>query len=270
MLGKLIKNEIKHSAHTMAGIYLSALITMAIMGLAYLVKIPWLSSLSTLALVVIASLSVIITFIGIIVNFHKTLYKEQGYLSFTLPVKNSQILFSKAIVAFFWMIIGYAIAIVLMLCVFFYVNRLIGEDNIALLKSLLSVFSNLPTDAALKQLLVIICVGIFVQLALLISELFFSITFSNTRVMQKTGTIGAILVFFSVFVLSQIGLFLTTNYIPLAVYPTDTGLALAFGKTMSDLGGLAFGISGILFELIACIALFFATGWLMNHKVNIK
>lgn len=270
MLGKLIKNEIKHSAHTMFGIYLSALITIVIMGLAYLADIAWLSSLSTLALVAIAFLSVIITFIGIIVNFNKTLYREQGYLSFTLPVKTSELLASKAIVAFFWMIITYLIAIGLFGCVTFYVNSLIGEDNIALIKSLLHIFASLPAEKALKQLLVVIAVGIFIQLAFLISELFFAITFSNTRVMQKTGTFGAILVFFGVFIVSQIGLFVFTNYIPLALLPTDTGLALVYGKTMAELGGMAFGISGIIFQLLACGGLFWATGYLMEHKVNIK
>ena len=270
MLGKLVKNEIKHSAHTMFGIYLSALITIVVMGLAYLADIPWLSSLSTLALVAIAFLSVIITFIGIIVNFNKTLYREQGYLSFTLPVKTSQLLVSKAIVAFLWMILSYLIAIALFGCVTFYINSLIGEDNIALIKSLLNLFASLPTEKSLKQLLAVIAIGLFIQLAFLISELFFAITFSNTRVMQKTGTLGAILVFFGVFILAQIGMFVFTNYIPLAVLPTDAGLTLVYGKNMAELGGMAFGVSGIIFQLIACVGLFWGTGWLMEHKVNIK
>ena len=270
MLGKLVKNEIKHSAHTMAGIYLSALITIVIMGLAYLADIPWLSTLSTFALIAIACLSVVITFIGIIVNFNKTLFRDQGYLSFTLPVKTSQLLASKAIVAFFWMILSYVIAIALFGCVTFYVNSLIGENNIALIKALLNIFANLPAEKSLKQLLAVMAAGIFIQLAFLISELFFAITFSNTRVMQKTGTFGAILIFFAVFVVSQIGLFVFTNYIPLAVLPTETGLSLVYGKTMAELGGMSFGISGILFQLLAGAGLFWATGWLMEHKVNIK
>ena len=89
MLGKLVKNEIKASAHTMANIYIAALVTIGIMLLAYLVDINWLSGLATIALIFIAIIALIITFVGVIANFYKTLYGPQGYLSFTLPVSSS-------------------------------------------------------------------------------------------------------------------------------------------------------------------------------------
>ena len=111
MLGKLIKNEFKTSAHSVANIYLAAAITIAVMLLSYAVHIKWISVISTVALLLISVIAVIITLVAVIANFYKTLYGPQGYLSFTLPVKSGQLLASKAIVSFVWMFASYIITI---------------------------------------------------------------------------------------------------------------------------------------------------------------
>ena len=69
MLGKLIKNEIKMSAHMMMNIYVAAAVTIVIMLLAYAIDISWLSAMATIALFLIAMIALIITFVGVIANF---------------------------------------------------------------------------------------------------------------------------------------------------------------------------------------------------------
>ncbi len=273
MLGKLVKNEIKASAHTMANIYIAALITFAIMMLGYYIDVEWLSwlpAVATLVMIAIAFISLVVTFIGVIANFSKTLYGPQGYLSFTLPVSSSALLAAKAIVSFFWMLISYIISIAILFGVYMYALSIVGEDNVEMIKMLLNMFSTLPSDAAIKQLVILLVLSVFIQLAFLIAELFFAITFANTRVLQKLGAAGPILVFFAVFVVSQILLVLFTTHAPIIVTPDESGLLFHFGKTMAETGGMAIGISGFLFQIVAAVGLFAATGWLMKHKVNIK
>ncbi|MDD6219604.1 MAG: hypothetical protein PUB85_01225 [Clostridia bacterium] len=270
MLGKLVKNEIKASAHTMANIYIAALVTIGIMLLAYLVDINWLSGLATIALIFIAIIALIITFVGVIANFYKTLYGPQGYLSFTLPVSSSQLLASKAIVAFLWMIVSYAVSIALFIGVYMYVTSLIGENNIEMIKMVINMFRSLPTEVAIKEYLVLMLFVVFIQLAFLISELFFAITFANTRVLQKLGAAAPIIVFFAVYIICQICIFLMTSYVPITVAPGENGLVFSMGETMMQSGGMSMGISGVIFELLATAGLFVATGWLMKEKVNIK
>ena len=269
MLGKLIKNEIKMSAHMMMNIYVAAAVTIVIMLLAYAIDISWLSAMATIALFLIAMIALIITFVGVIANFYKTLYGQQGYLSFTLPVTSGQLLAAKAIVDFLWMIVSYAVSIGIMIWIYDYVTSLIGDNNITMIKMIISMFRSMPGAKAIKGYLVLLVFAVFIQLAFLISELFFSITFANTRVMQKLGAAGPIIVFFAIFIVAQICNFLLTNYVPIIVSPGENGLIFSFGTSMSA-KDLSFGVTGVIFQLLVSVGLFFGTGWLMNHKVNIK
>ena len=212
MLGKLIKNEIKMSAHMMMNIYVAAAVTIGIMLIAYAIDISWLSAMATIALFLIAMIALIITFVGVIANFYKTLYGQQGYLSFTLPVTSGQLLAAKAIVAFLWMIVSYAVSIGIMIWIYDYVTSLIGENNLNMIKTIISMFRSMPGAKAIKGYIVLLVLAVFVQLAFLISELFFSITFANTRIMQKLGAAGPIVVFFAIFIIAQICNFLLTKY----------------------------------------------------------
>ena len=63
--------------------------------------------------------------------------------------------------------------------------------------------------------------------------------------------------------------FLLTNYVPITVSPGTDGLVFSFGTAMST-KDLSFGVTGVIFQFLVSIGLFFGTGWLMNHKVNIK
>ena len=269
MLGKLIKNEIKMSAHTMMNIYIAAAVTIGIMLIAYAIDISWLSAIATVALFLIALIALIITFIGVIANFYKTLYSQQGYLSFTLPVTSGQLLAAKAIVAFLWIIVSYAVSIGIMIWIYDYITSLIGENNLNMIKTIISMFRSMPGAKAIKGYIVLLVFAVFIQLAFLISELFFSITFANTRIMQKLGAAGPIVVFFAIFIIAQICNFLLTNYVPITVSPGTDGLAFSFGTAMST-KDLSFGVTGVIFQFLVSIGLFFGTGWLMNHKVNIK
>ena len=151
MLGKLIKNEIKMSAHMMMNIYVAAAVTIGIMLIAYAIDISWLSACNRCA-VPHSMIALIITFVGVIANFYKTLYGQQGYLSFTLPVTSGQLLAAKAIVAFLWMIVSYAVSIGIMIWIYDYVTSLIGENNLNMIKTIISMFRSMPGAKAIKDI----------------------------------------------------------------------------------------------------------------------
>lgn len=271
MLGKLIKNEFKCSANSLLNIYLAAAITIVVMLLSYFVKIKWISGLSTAALLAISIIAVIITLVAVVSNFYKTLYGAQGYLSFTLPVKSGELLASKAIVSFAWILLSYIIAIGIWIGVYFYAAAKIGQDKITTVKSLLQLFEGMPSEKAIKQLLALFVVMIFVQIAVFIAEVYFALTLANTRVFQKVGMVSAIFIFFAVFIVMQILMALLTSYVPITLLTTADGLALSFKQTMiNSTGGIPIGITGIIFEVFAAAGLFFGTAYLMKHKVNVK
>jgi len=134
----------------MMNIYVAAAVTIGIMLIAYAIDISWLSAMATVALFLIALIALIITFVGVIANFYKTLYGQQGYLSFTLPVTSGQLLAAKAIVAFLWMIVSYAVSIGIMIWIYDYVTSLIGENNLNMIKTIISMFRSMPGAKAIK------------------------------------------------------------------------------------------------------------------------
>ena len=271
MLGKLIKNEFKSTAHSVLNIYLAAAITIVIMILSYMVKIKWISTLSTVALLAISGVAVLITLIAVVSGFYKSLYSSQGYLSFTLPVKSGQLLASKAIVSFAWILLSYIIAIGIWIGVYFYAAAKIGQDRITTIKALLQMFEGVPSEKAIKQLLIFFCVLIFAQIAVFIAEVYFAITLANTKTFQKIGMVSAIFIFFAVFIVMQILNAMLTSYVPVTLNVAGDGLALTFTQSMVNYtGGLSFGVTGFIFQIFAAAALFTVTSYLMKNKVNVK
>lgn len=121
MLGKLIKHEWK-SIYKMGSLMLLAMLVVTLLGCVVL-RMPWVVDLisdeGTMGDVqsVILMLTMVISFIlyifllvgvsyGIMiylgVNFYKSMYSQQGYLTNTLPVTPNQLLFSKTLVAGIW------------------------------------------------------------------------------------------------------------------------------------------------------------------------
>lgn len=271
MLGKLIKNEFKSSSHSVLSIYLAAAITIVIMLLSYFVKIKWISTLSTVALLVISGIAVIITLVAVVSNFYKTLYGSQGYLSFTLPVKSGQLLAAKAIVSFAWILLSYVIGVGIWIGVYFYAAAKIGQDTMTTVKALLQMFEGIPSGKAVKELLLFVCVMIFAQIAVFIAEIYFSITLANTKAFQKIGMVSAIFIFFAVFIVMQILTGVLTSYVPITLLTNADGLMISFSQTMINAdSNIAIGVTGFIFEVFAAAGLFMFTSHLMKNKVNVK
>lgn len=270
MLGKLFKNEFKSSAHSILNIYLAAVITIGVMLLSYVVKIKWISTLSTIALLLIGGLAIIITVVAVISNFYKSLYGAQGYLSFTLPVKSGHLLLSKAAVSFAWILLSYIIFLGIIIGVYFYSAAMVGQNTIETVKTLVVMFG-LQGEQSIKELLVLAGVMVFVQIAVFIAEVYFSITLANTRVFQKIGMVSAIFIFFAVFIVMQILVFLLTSYVPVTLVATAEGLQFSFEGNMLDRAGeITMGVAGFVFEVLAAAGLFAATARLMKTKINVK
>ena len=100
MLGKLLKNEFIATGRIMGALYaFVAVIMVYVLGSYYIAKDTASTGqmLGIMVLLLISSCSFILTAVVMITNFQKSLYGDQGYLSFTLPVKGSTLLISKII-----------------------------------------------------------------------------------------------------------------------------------------------------------------------------
>ena len=123
MLGKLIKNEIKHSARYTMAIYGAAFAAMAVTGISLLMDSGWLGAISCGVLYVVGFAAVVVTLVSVIKNFYDTLFGRQGYLTMTLPVKCSTLLISKVIVSFIWIVASFTLMGLTLVMVFFYAKE---------------------------------------------------------------------------------------------------------------------------------------------------
>ena len=108
MLGKLIKYEFNANSRTFLPMYIALILVAAVnrisrvnMGEANLAF-----GISIMVLVGLFMALGVVTLVVIIQRFNKNLLGDEGYLMFTLPVKVSELIFSKLIVSFFWNVIS--------------------------------------------------------------------------------------------------------------------------------------------------------------------
>lgn len=109
MLGRLIKHEWKAVAKILIIIHI-ALLGMAVLGRLLLsieiIKEEELMWLLMLMIYVFSIFSVsVVSHIYLAVRFYKNMYTDEGYLTFTLPVKPWEHIFAKLIIAAIWYVI---------------------------------------------------------------------------------------------------------------------------------------------------------------------
>ncbi len=137
MLGKLIKHEFRNSARQMAAL-LAVLAVLTVFGFAAGNTISYanrnnldVSAVSVL-IEVVFMLSVFAIYIIVFVNqcesYYKTMYSLRGYLTHTLPATELELLVSKLIVSFLWIL---AATVVCSFAGLLVINSMSGGDFFA-------------------------------------------------------------------------------------------------------------------------------------------
>ena len=278
MLGKLIKNEFKSTAHSMFGVFLAAGITFVIMLVVFLFKVKSLMTLSSVVLGAIAVAVLVITLFSIITMFNKSLYGAQGYLSFTLPVTGKQLLASKTIVSLIWVSISFlfAIAVTVFLVVYWVAQT---SDNIKqVIQSIYEMLQNMegmPDPKTAIKVLTAVVLALFVKALFLIFKVAFSLAIANTKPFQKYNPIFiAILIYIAIYLVLTVGN-VCAAYIPVYLAIGSSGVGLTINEAVIGLPDSAnifmqMPILGYVFEIIVCSLLYVATGNIMTNHVNIK
>ena len=271
MLGKLIKNEFKSTAHSMFGVFLAAGVTFVIMLVVFLFKVKSLMIISSIALGAIAVAVLIITLFSIISMFNKSLYGAQGYLSFTLPVTGKQLLAAKTIVSLIWVSISFlfAIAVTAFLIVYWVAQT---SENIKqvvqTIYDMLRTMEGMPDPQTALKFIIVMVVVLFVLALFLIFKVAFSLAVANTKRFQSHNPIFiAILIYIGLYFVQIVGN-VAAAYIPVYLTIGSEGLGLAVGDTVNAF--MAIPILGYVFQAVVCVLLYVATGNIMTNKINIK
>ncbi len=274
MLGKLIKHEFQSSAHSVMNIYIAAAVALAAMLLSYAVKVTWVGVIGSIALIIIGLICVVITLVAVVTNFNRTLYGAEGYLSYTLPVKSSALLASKAIVSFVWVLLSYIFMIATFFIVFAYVQSSIGEEVGSMMDMLMA--TGWPTlhagdwEGACRN-------GgghVHSNRGVCIRRVFCCDGGECPPVPAVWDSHGAGGFFFLIYIVMQVLLYVATTYIPLTVVINTAGkIVVSFSTSMAAKGaqeGMVIGIAGFVIELLIASGLFVGTNALMKTKINLK
>ncbi len=227
-----------------------------------------------IALLLVVSLCLfVLTVVFVLSDFQKSLYGEQGYLTFTLPVKSWMILASKVIVASVWFVVALVALLASMWVTLVVLKEEILGENYDLIMGMLEQISTVNIASTIFSI-VIRVILYFIQFAFFTITVFFTSTVANTRHFQKKPIFWTIVFFvpiagvttkFAEFINSKIvfSLFFIDGKLSLVTDNLEYLRLQANGNTPVD-------IASIFVYLLLGAGVFFATHYIMSKKVNIR
>ena len=91
------------------------------------------------------------------IHFQKSLYSDQGYLTFTLPVKSFSNLTSKVLVSSFWNLLASVSSMGSIFIVIDALSKSLGEEGISLIEMILTLFDENLNVGALVFMYMVWC-----------------------------------------------------------------------------------------------------------------
>lgn len=274
MLGKLLKNEFIATGRIMGAVYaVVAILCAYILGSYYIGKSDEASSaqaLSVMVLLLISGLNIFFTTIVMVVNFQKSLYSDQGYLSFTLPVKGSTLLASKVIVSVVWFVVALLCFIGSGAISIYTVKEDVLGDSYDTIQSLLPMFLNGKSIATIITVVVVKLLVYFLSMTMITVMLYFAISLANTRMFQPHHTVWTI-----VFIIATVGIAnaiseLIADHVVFGFSVVGKGLQIVTDYSQMGFGASYVDLTTPITSLIFAAAFFYGTFYLMNKKVNIR
>ncbi len=282
MFGKLLKNDLKAQWHSVSVIFLCiAFIVCAaelFISLCIAEIIPFKQSILKFGTVTLSGIAVmlamffacIVILIAVGLMFSKTTFGRAGYLTLTLPVKTSSLIWSKTVSGLIWTFVVYFLFFGSM-CLWFTQSSYANEELRPLMETVLSAFFNL----SLKTIISMVIYG-FVILAMLmffiVQCLYFSITCSHVSPLSKLSVFSAVIIFFATFGTVAGLTFGVFKVLPFGMVVHSGTITFTSNviETFETVGGLPIIISIPLFLLAISILLHFPITYLTKHKVNVK
>ncbi|MCC8022941.1 MAG: hypothetical protein LIO46_04075, partial [Clostridiales bacterium] len=186
MLGKLMKYDFKATYRLFLVFYLGMLSFFVLGLIGRALDISQVRGTATVFLVLAGVGALFAALFYMITRYYRNVFGAEGYLTQTLPVRSGQILASKMLVTFVWLLVG-AIGLILSVAGALVLYDLHGEV-IEFLKAL---------PRAYVSLMVIFAAVIFCSLFALINEVFFAVTLAHTRPFLQNGILMAVVFYFA-------------------------------------------------------------------------
>ncbi|AKN30746.1 membrane protein [Clostridium carboxidivorans P7] len=213
----------------------------------------------------IVSLSCMITFAILIVVFvwnialfSKDMYKDSGYLLFTLPESGYSILGAKLLTALIQNVIVGLTAILFNFIIF----TQVANDW----KEILSKVSGYLNPG----FVILIIVSAVVYIVYLLTIIYFSISLSRVAIRnRKLGKLSAFAIFVVLSIIIGQLLRITSKIFPETFNVNIVSSKLQNVMVMYQMHGIDINIASLIFEVIILIVLFIITSYILENKIDL-
>jgi hypothetical protein len=273
MFTQLLKHEFKATRRIIPWIYLVTAFMIATGLLSSRLGIEWLTSLLLVLIAVSGLAGVLMTYVLIVYRYYKNLYQSEGYLTHTLPVKSGQILGSKILVAFVWLLVSYLMMLGAILVIFLMVT---GQNSQPI--SIGDVLRMAPgalglTQASVNWLIGAAIVYICLSILYLLAQIYFAISLGNTSRFHSLGVAAPVLIWLGLYLVSQLGVFTFMILVPLGLTVDNQTLQFiprSMLATLINPEDFVFGLGSILFIILATAGLLFGTNRLIQRTTSLR
>ena len=261
MLGKLIKHEWKAVAKILGILHL-AVLAMSVVGRVLLnMGVNDDEGIAWFMLLMVYMFSVFAVSVGsqffLAIRFYKNMYTDEGYLTFTLPVKPWQHIFGKWLIAVAWTIIDY-VAIIL--------SILILVMNKEMWTEMVPEFNGMVLSMQSDDIIGIVEIVIFVAVTLLSicsAPLLYYFSISIGQLFNRHKILASVITYF-----------ITVNVIQVISTVASSIYMIANMDEVLETSAMGFYSGMWVFVLIAEIIMF-AGGWavvqfIMTRKLNLE
>lgn len=265
MLGKIIKHEFKATYKTALTMILSVLLVGGLVRMMDLVSfdgtiwriIEMIMAVFYVLLLIAVPVSI---FVVSIMRFYRTMVKDEGYLTHTLPVKKTQLINGKLITSVIWIIIS--IMVIPLSLLINVKNSIYTFRDIAELLKL--VFSNSTYIMDCVMFILLIIVSIMASLLLCYACIGMGQMFNGHRL---AGSVLFYFIFQYAFGFMQLFSMLIIPGIVdmMNIYDTVSKILVA-----EDNGILALLLFGLLLQIIFGIICYAITCWRFSKKLNLE
>ena len=273
MFGKLIKNDFKSSARSVSIIYFAAAIITVAMVISLFTGFGVGKIVCTVALMITCWLALVITIVQMFGDFRNSMFRDRGYLTNTLPVKSFAMVLSKWIVSVVWILISAIYIALSYILLYAYYTGENGAKAFTMLLDYLPMLG-LPEFDILKKALPFYAIKVLCWLLVNVAIVYFSVTISNIKPLNRGKAFSIIVVFFLVFgVVNALGHKLDELVSFAITVMPETGLKLTVDRDLISeatiSGGCYISLTQIYFEIIIALAMFVATAELIEKKINV-
>lgn len=265
MLGKIIKHEFKATYKTALTMILSVLLVGGLVRMMDMVSfdgtiwriIEMIMAVFYLLLLIAVPVSM---FVVSIARFYRTMVKDEGYLTHTIPVKKTQLINGKLITSVIWIIIS--IMVIPLSLLINVKNSIYTFRDIAELLKL--VFSNSTYIVDCVMFILLIIVSIMTSLLLCYASIGMGQMFNGHRL---AGSVLFYFIFKYAFSFLQLFLMLIIPSVADMMNKYDTVNKILMAE---DNGMLALMLFVMPFQIILGIICYLIAYWRFSKKLNLE